>query len=114
MKRSGTGTLHPVWAVALLVLPVLLGLASLCIGRISYPLSEIIHVLTAKFTGGEVDKQMNIVIWSIRMPRILLAMLVGAGLSVAGCAFQSLFSNPLATPDTLGVAWYVQKLYTRH
>jgi iron complex transport system permease protein len=35
---------------------------------------------------------------------VLLAMLTGAGLSVAGCAFQSLFSNPLATPDTLGVA----------
>lgn len=103
MKRSGTGALHPVWA-AFLLLPVLLGLAALCIGRISYPLPEILHVLAAKFTGSEVDKQMNIVIWSIRMPRILLAMLVGAGLSVAGCAFQSLFSNPLATPDTLGVA----------
>jgi iron complex transport system permease protein len=43
-------------------------------------------------------------IWNLRLPRILLAALAGAGLSVAGCAFQSLFSNPLATPDTLGVA----------
>ena len=43
-------------------------------------------------------------LWTIRFPRIILALLVGAGLSVAGCAFQSLFSNPLATPDTLGVA----------
>ena len=40
----------------------------------------------------------------MRLPRILLAMLVGAGLSASGCAFQSLFANPLATPDTLGVA----------
>ena len=40
----------------------------------------------------------------LRLPRIILAMLVGAGLSVSGCAFQSLFANPLATPDTLGVA----------
>lgn len=104
MKRSGTRVLHPVWAVVLVLLPILLGLAALCIGRISYPLQDILHVLTAKFTGSAADKQMSIVIWSIRMPRILLAMLVGAGLSVAGCAFQSLFSNPLATPDTLGVA----------
>lgn len=43
-------------------------------------------------------------IWNLRIPRILLALLVGAGLSTAGCAFQSLFANPLATPDTLGVA----------
>lgn len=104
MKRSRAGALHPVWMIVLLILPFLLGTAALCIGRISYPLPEILHVLQAKFTGGEVDKQMNIVIWSIRMPRIILAMLVGAGLSVAGCAFQSLFANPLATPDTLGVA----------
>ena len=44
------------------------------------------------------------VILNIRLPRILLAMLAGAGLGVAGGAFQALFSNPLATPDTLGVA----------
>ena len=47
---------------------------------------------------------MKNVIFNIRLPRILLAMLAGAGLSVAGASFQSLFSNPLATPDTLGVA----------
>ena len=102
--KSRSGTLHPVWAAVLLLLPVLVGLAALCIGRISYPLPEIWDVIAAKFTGAEPDKQMNIVIWNIRMPRVLLAMLVGAGLSVAGCAFQSLFANPLATPDTLGVA----------
>ena len=104
MKRSKVGALHPAWVAVLIVLPVLLGLAALCIGRISYPLGDIWQVLTAPFTGAETDKQMQIVIWNIRMPRVLLAMLVGAGLSVSGCAFQSLFANPLATPDTLGVA----------
>ena len=43
-------------------------------------------------------------VFNVRLPRILLAILVGAGLSCAGAAFQGLFSNPLATPDTLGVA----------
>lgn len=104
MKRSRVGALHPAWAAVLVILPVLCGLAALCIGRISYPIADIWNVLTAHFTGIEPDKQMGIVIWSIRMPRVLLAALVGAGLSVAGCAFQSLFANPLATPDTLGVA----------
>ena len=101
MKRTG---LHPLWAVVLVLLPVLIGLAALCIGRISYPLPDIWNVLAARLTGAEADKQLAIVICNIRLPRVLLAMLVGAGLSVAGCAFQSLFANPLATPDTLGVA----------
>ncbi len=52
----------------------------------------------------EVSAQIQTVVTTIRLPRILLAMLVGSGLSVAGISFQSLFSNPLATPDTLGVA----------
>lgn len=104
MKHSRIGALHPAWAAVLLVLPILLGLAALCIGRIWYPLPDIWQALTARFTGAEADKQMDIIIWNIRMPRVLLAMLVGAGLSVAGCVFQSLFANPLATPDTLGVA----------
>jgi iron complex transport system permease protein len=43
-------------------------------------------------------------IFQLRLPRILLAALAGAGRASAGCAFQSLFANPLATPDTLGVA----------
>lgn len=41
---------------------------------------------------------------NVRLPRIGLALLAGAGLSSAGGAFQALFANPLATPDTLGVA----------
>lgn len=44
------------------------------------------------------------VVFNVRIPRILLALFAGAGLSVAGAAFQAIFSNPLATPNTLGVA----------
>lgn len=44
------------------------------------------------------------VIFKVRLPRILLALAAGAGLACSGAAFQGLFSNPLATPDTLGVA----------
>ena len=46
----------------------------------------------------------EIVVWNVRIPRILLSLICGAGLSVAGASFQALFSNPLATPDTLGCA----------
>lgn len=44
------------------------------------------------------------ILFNIRLPRIILAAFCGAGLSCAGIAFQALFSNPLATPDTLGTA----------
>ena len=46
----------------------------------------------------------NTIIFDIRMPRILAAMMVGAALSVAGAAFQALFRNPLVSPDKLGVS----------
>jgi iron complex transport system permease protein len=44
------------------------------------------------------------ILWQLRIPRVLLAAIAGAALSVAGATFQSLFRNPLATPYTLGVA----------
>ncbi len=44
------------------------------------------------------------ILWKLRVPRVLLALLAGASLAVAGTAFQTLFRNPLAEPYTLGVA----------
>ena len=44
------------------------------------------------------------VLISLRLPRIILALACGAALSVSGACFQSVFSNPLASPDTLAVA----------
>ena len=95
------GKLRTGWCIALLILPVLTGFVCLCIGRIPIPLSEVIGVFTG---SSQVDRMTSMTIWNLRLPRILLAALAGAGLSAAGCAFQSLFANPLATPDTLGVA----------
>jgi iron complex transport system permease protein len=46
----------------------------------------------------------SVIFWQIRVPRVAAALLAGAGLSIAGAAFQALFRNPLATPFTLGVA----------
>lgn len=44
------------------------------------------------------------VILNLRLPRILLALLIGAGLSIAGASFQGMFGNPLVSADILGVA----------
>lgn len=87
-----------------LILPFLVSLVCIGIGRYSLSMGESFIVLLSPITGAEVDGTASSVIFSARLPRILLALFVGAGLSVAGAGFQSLFSNPLATPDTLGVA----------
>jgi iron complex transport system permease protein len=59
-------------------------------------------VLSA-LTGG-VGGTSEVVIWSIRLPRVLAAMLVGAALAAAGASYQVLFRNPLVSPDILGVS----------
>ncbi len=106
MKRQLAGTLSWQTRVLLVVLPFLAAAAALCIGRYNFisPV-QIIHSFRELVLGIKpTDQSVFTVLWSIRMPRIITALLVGAGLSTAGCAFQGLFSNPLATPDTLGVA----------
>jgi iron complex transport system permease protein len=50
------------------------------------------------------DARSAVVLWSLRVPRVLLAFLAGAGLSLAGMTFQAIFRNPLVEPYTLGVS----------
>lgn len=89
----------------LIALPVLCFITGLCVGRMSISPAEVLKAILARFgMDNSVSAQISTVIWSMRMPRLLLACLVGSGLSISGCAFQGRFSNPLATPDTLGVA----------
>ena len=93
------------WHVLLVVFPVLAALIALGIGRIGITPGQVLSSVLGKLTGhSDLPVLTEKTLWQLRFPRILLAILAGAGLSVAGCAFQSLFANPLATPDTLGVA----------
>lgn len=93
------------WKIILVLLSFAAALFSLCVGRYAMAPADVFHALADGFTGNlTVSLQIYTVLWKMRLPRILLALLAGAGLSASGCAFQSLFSNPLATPDTLGVA----------
>ncbi len=88
-------------AVVLLVC----ALAALCMGQYSIEPKTVFAVLSGHGPAPEgQNRNLYTVLYKIRIPRALLAMLAGAGLATAGAAFQSLFSNPLATPDTLGVA----------
>ena len=64
-----------------------------------------VGAISARMGGGIYpDRKADSVVFNLRLPRITVAVLIGSGMAVSGAAFQSLFSNPLATPDTLGVA----------
>ncbi len=58
--------------------------------------------LVGALTGS--DEVASLILWHLRVPRVVAALLAGAGLAVGGVVFQALFRNPLATPYTLGVA----------
>lgn len=108
MKRDlqkSIGALTPLAKLLLALLPLLAVAAALMIGRMGISPADTLRSVFGKLSGTPaLSAQLETVLWNIRLPRILLAALVGAGLSVAGCSFQSLFANPLATPDTVGVA----------
>lgn len=105
MIAMKTGKLSTPWCITLIVLPFIAGLICLGIGRIWISPAEVFSAIAGVFTGNaDIPVLTQMTLWNLRLPRILLAAVAGAGLSAAGCAFQSLFANPLATPDTLGVA----------
>jgi iron complex transport system permease protein len=103
-----TQTTHKREAAVIGTLAILLTLAvlvSLMIGRFALPLKTILRVFAAHWSGGvDADlRQADTVLFIIRLPRIFLTILVGASLSLSGAAYQSLFKNPLVSPDILGV-----------
>ncbi len=53
---------------------------------------------------GRAGEQLEVIVWGIRLPRVLAAVAAGVGLSVAGCIMQCVLRNPLASPFTLGVS----------
>lgn len=63
-----------------------------------------VHVPISTLWKQGVDTTATNILWKIRMPRVILAGLVGASLAIAGAAFQGLLKNPLADPYTLGVS----------
>ncbi|MDR1395786.1 MAG: iron ABC transporter permease [Deltaproteobacteria bacterium] len=82
------------------------GLA-LSLGRQDLTLMEVWKLVWQKITGQAADpayRQTEVVLFLIRLPRILMAFLVGAALSAAGAAYQALFRNPMVAPDILGVS----------
>lgn len=82
-------------------------LLGLMLGRYHLNVQDVLYLINLKIHNqpavGEAATA-EAVLWMIRLPRVLMAMLVGAALSVSGAVFQGLFRNPLVSPDILGVS----------
>ena len=89
-------------AAALLALFLL----SFWLGRYDVPPSDVIRILLSRIfpTDASWTEHMETAVLNIRLPRILLACMVGCSLATAGTAYQSVFRNPMAAPDILGAS----------
>lgn len=105
VRRTGP-TLVPMLVTAGIMIVV--SLAALCVGPVAIPPAQIIGTLLARVPllhfHTSTSALNQAIVWQVRMPRIVLAGLVGAMLSAGGAAYQGIFRNPLADPYLLGVA----------
>jgi iron complex transport system permease protein len=102
-RRRGQWSGIGVGLVCALLVLLLLVAAALLVG--AYPIvpGELVAAIGRRL-AGERPGRIDTVLFEIRLPRIAAAVLVGAGLAAAGAAYQSLFRNPLVSPDILGVS----------
>jgi iron complex transport system permease protein len=85
-----------VWVLAGLVLVV--AAVSLMVGAYSLSVPDLLRTLTGQGEGSE-----NFIVFTLRLPRLILAILVGVAFAVSGALFQTVLRNPLASPDIIGV-----------
>jgi iron complex transport system permease protein len=95
------------WKMAALVsLPVLAFILSFPLGRYPIPLDQLVTIIAAKVfpIAHTWPDSLETVVFNVRLPRIVAAMLVGGALSTAGASYQGMFKNPLVSPDILGAS----------
>lgn len=85
--------------VLLILLITILAVHAINAGSTHLTFHQVLQSILGQGTGVS-----DVVIWNIRLPRVLAGIIAGAGLSVAGCVMQNNLRNPLASPSTLGIA----------
>jgi len=87
-----------------LLLLIIIILISISVGSVNISCFEIVDMCFGSLKEGQFPQSHWDIVFRIRLPRIFLAILVGAGLSIAGVAFQAFLRNPLADPYIVGVS----------
>ena len=103
MKPQKPRVIRRIWIISSFLLPVLAitMLLGLSVGSTGSDIKETLFSLAGI---QEADPMLDTIIWRIRLPRVFLASLVGAALSLGGLVFQALLRNPLAEPYILGIS----------
>ena len=100
---------YPWWRL-LVGLGVLAAVAVLAagLGTVHIPPMDVVEILVSRVPGVDIEPtwpaSWDTILWQLRLPRIALAMIVGAALAMAGATYQGLFRNPLADPYLIGVS----------
>lgn len=91
---------------ALILIMIAAVLISICTGRYAIPVDQLWTILIGKIFGLQKTwpDTLETVLINVRIPRIIIALVVGAALSTAGSTYQGLFKNPMVSPDILGAA----------
>ena len=86
--------------------PAVCFLFSMSIGHYEISAYEVLDMLFSKLTASEMryGDMMQTVVFEVRLPRVILAMMVGCSLSVSGAVYQCVFKNPMASPNILGTS----------
>ncbi len=88
------------WIMGGLLLLFIVLIYSISVGAVTIPPQEVLQTML----GQSVSTKWDSIIWNIRLPQALAAIVAGAGLSVAGVVMQSILRNPLGSPFTLGIS----------
>jgi iron complex transport system permease protein len=92
--------------VTLAIILIVFAVVATAIGSERLGIAEVLNIVTARIFGvaSTASAEHSIIVWNARLPRVLMAIVVGGGLSVAGAGYQALLRNPLADPYILGVS----------
>lgn len=92
--------------ITILVVFVFCFLFSFTLGKYDITISQVLEVFKSKLTSTPFngDEIIYMVIMKIRLPRIIIASIIGGALAVSGAAYQGLFKNPMVSPDILGAS----------
>ncbi|UWG97049.1 iron ABC transporter permease [Dehalobacter sp. DCM] len=89
---------------ALILLLIAAFIFSLTIGRYGIPLDQLMRIFFEKIFGTAELGTVGTVLFNVRIPRILCAIMIGAALAGSGAAYQGIFRNPMVSPDILGAS----------
>lgn len=92
-----------VWLIALAVLLGVAMLGGICLGRLPIAPASVFDSIASWASGATPETLEERIVLLVRAPRVLIAVLSGMGLAMAGAALQGLFRNPLVSPDILGI-----------